>query len=71
MFMKENEFIKNVKIQEMDNSIILLAKQEIIVPEKKIVLLDEINNEEKQILKKLCLIITIGSINRAHLFYFH
>jgi len=53
MFMKENEFIKNVKIQEMDNSIILLAKQEIIVPEKKIVLLDEINNEEKQILKKL------------------
>ena len=52
MFMKENEFIKNVKIQEMDNSIILLAKQEIIVPEKKIVLLDEINNEEKQILKK-------------------
>lgn len=53
MFMKENEFIKNVKIQEMDNSIIHLAKQEIIVPEKKIVLLDEINNEEKQILKKL------------------
>lgn len=53
MFMKENEFIKNVKIQEMDNSIILLAKQEIIVLEKKIVLLDEINNEEKQILKKL------------------
>ena len=53
MFMKENEFIKNVKIQEMDNSIILLAKQEIIVPEKKIVLLDEINTEEKQILKKL------------------
>lgn len=53
MFMKENEFIKNVKVQEMDNSIILLTKQEIIVPEKKIVLLDEINNEEKQILKKL------------------
>lgn len=53
MFMKENEFIKNVKTQEMDNSIILLVKQEIIVPEKKIVLLDEINNEEKQILKKL------------------
>lgn len=53
MFMKENEFIRNVKIQEMDNSIILLAKQEIIVPEKKIVLLDEINNEEKQILEKL------------------
>ena len=53
MFMKENEFMKNVKIQEMDNSIILLAKQEIIVPEKKIVLLDEINDEENQILKKL------------------
>lgn len=50
MFMKENEFIKNVKIQETDNSIILFAKREIIVPEKKIVLLDEINEEEKKIL---------------------
>lgn len=53
MLINEKDFIKNFIIQELENSDILLAKQEFIVPEKKIILLDEINEEEKTMLKKL------------------
>ena len=53
MLINEKDFIKNFIIKELENSDILLAKQEIIVPEKKIILLDEINEEEKTMLKKL------------------
>ena len=53
MLINEKDFIKNFIIQELENSDILLAKQEFIVPEKKIILLDEINEEEKTLLKKL------------------
>lgn len=53
MLMNEKDFLKNSKIQEVDNSKILIAKKEVIVPEKRVIFLDEINNEEKQILKKL------------------
>ena len=53
MLINEKDFIKNFIIQELENSDILLAKQEFIVPEKKLILLDEINEEEKTMLKKL------------------
>ena len=53
MFMTEKEFTKNMNIQELDNSIILVAKKEIFVPDKKIVLLDEINEAEKHMLKNI------------------
>lgn len=53
MLINEKDFIKSFIIQELENSDILLEKQEFIVPEKKIILLDEINEEEKTMLKKL------------------
>ena len=53
MLINEKDFIKNFIIQEVENSDILLAKKEFIVPEKKIILLDEFNEEEKTKLKKL------------------
>ena len=53
MLINEKDFIKNFIIQEVENSDILLAKKEFIVPEKKIILLDEFNEEDKTKLKKL------------------
>ncbi len=53
MLINEKEFIKNFVIQELEKSNILLAKHEIIEPEKRIVLLDEISVEERTMLKKL------------------
>lgn len=53
MLINEKEFIKSFAIQEFENSNILLAKQEIIAPEKNIVLPDEINVQERTMLKKL------------------
>ena len=51
--MDEKNFVKNFKVEELDNSVILVAKKEFVVPEKKIVFLNENNGAEKQMIKNI------------------
>ena len=51
--LKYEDFLKGMTISRRENSLIEIAHKEIIVPEKKIVLLDEINEDEMKILKKI------------------
>lgn len=53
MLLNEKEIMKNMTIKESDNSHILIAKRELIVPEKKIVLLDEMTTDEMKIMKTI------------------
>ena len=46
MFMNENEIMKGWAIEGANDSPILIAKKEIYTPEKKIILLDEANENE-------------------------
>lgn len=46
MFMNENEIMKGWTIEGTNDSAILVAKKEIYMPEKKIILLDEANENE-------------------------
>ena len=46
MFMNENEIMKGWTIEGTNDSPILVAKKEIYMPEKKIILLDEANENE-------------------------
>ena len=46
MFMNENEIMKGWTIVGTNDSAILVAKKEIYMPEKKIILLDEANENE-------------------------
>lgn len=41
----EKKVIENMTIHECENSHIIIAKREIYVPEKKIILLDEVKEE--------------------------
>lgn len=51
--LKNTDFMEGMTITRKENSLIEIAHKEIIVPEKKIVMLDDINEEEKKILKKI------------------
>ena len=51
--LKNTEFMEGMTITRKENSLIEVAHKEIIVPEKKIVMMDDINEEEKKILKKI------------------
>lgn len=53
MLLNEKEIMKNMTIKESDNSPILIAKRELIVSEKKIVLLDEMTTDEMKIMKTM------------------
>lgn len=53
MFLNEKEITKNMTVNECGNSHILIAKRELIVPEKKIILLDDMTEEENKFVKKL------------------
>lgn len=53
MFLNEKEFAKNMTIKESDTSPILIAKSELIIPEKKIVLLSDMTEEEVKFVKTL------------------
>lgn len=53
MLQSEKIFTENLQIAVSDTSPILIAKKELILPQKKIVLLDDISAEEKQKLKTL------------------
>ena len=53
MLQSEKIFTENLQIAESDTSPILIAKKELILPQKKIVLLDDITAKEKQKLKML------------------
>lgn len=51
--LKKADFMEGMIITRKENSLIEIAHKEIIVPEKRIVMLDDINEEEKKILKKI------------------
>ena len=51
--LKNTDFMEGMTITRKENSLIEIAHKEIIVPEKKIVLLDDINEDEMKILKKI------------------
>lgn len=51
--LKNTEFMEGMTITRKGNSLIEIAHKEIIVPEKKIVMLDDINEDEMKILKKI------------------
>lgn len=51
--LKTADFMEGMTITRKENSLIEVAHKEIIVPEKKIAMLDDINEEEKKILKKI------------------
>lgn len=53
MYLNEKEITKNMLIKESEKSPILIAKHELIVPEKKIILLDDMTEEENKFVKKL------------------
>lgn len=53
MFLNEKEFAKNMTIKESETSPILIAKSEPIIPEKKIVLLSNMTEEEVKFVKTL------------------
>ena len=53
MLQSEKTFTENLQIAVSDTSPILIAKKELILPQKKIVLLDDITAQEKQKLKTL------------------
>lgn len=52
--LKTADFMEGMTITHKENSLIEIAHKEIIVPEKKIVMLDDINEDEMKILKKIC-----------------
>ena len=51
--LKNTDFMEGMTITRKENSLIEIAHKEIIVPEKKIVLPDDINEDEMKILKKI------------------
>lgn len=51
--LKNTDFMEGMIITRKENSLIKIAHKEIIVPEKKIFLLDDINEDEMKILKKI------------------
>ena len=51
--LKHEDFLKGMTITRKENSLIEIAHKEIIIPEKKIVPLDDINEDEMKILKKI------------------
>lgn len=53
MLLNEKEITKNVTIMESDNSSILIAKRELVVPEKRIILLDEVTTDEMKFMNTL------------------
>lgn len=53
MFLNEKEITTNMSVKECDNPHILIAKREIIVPEKKIVLINDTTEEEIKFVKRL------------------
>lgn len=53
MFLNEKEFTKSITIKESEHSPILIAKNELIIPERKIVLLNDMTEEEIKFAKTL------------------
>lgn len=53
MFLNEKEFTKSITIKESEHSPILIAKSELVVPERKIVLLNDMTEEEIKFAKTL------------------
>ena len=53
MFLNEKEFTKSITIKESEHSPILITKNELIIPERKIVLLNDMTEEEIKFAKTL------------------
>lgn len=53
MFLNEKEFTKSIAIKESEHSPSLIAKSELIIPERKIVLLNDMTEEEIKFVKTL------------------
>lgn len=53
MYLNEKEITKNMSIKEGENSPILIAKRELVVPEKKLVLLNDMTEDEIKLVKTL------------------
>ena len=51
--LKKADFMEGMIITRKENSLIEIAHKKIIVPEKKINMLDDINQYEMEILKKI------------------
>lgn len=45
-----NDALRGISVQENEDSLLVVAKKEIIVPEKRIVLLDQVTEEEARLL---------------------
>lgn len=53
---KNRETVQGLTVAQTENSLLLVARREIILPTKQILLVDDAEEEEKQILRNLGLL---------------